>query len=124
MDVILLTMIALFGLWVINKHYNNAGDIEVIIKQMASTISDMRKMQDDLIQFRQDLINIDAKYRMKFHNWENAMNQPIQSSESLQEQKKDIFFSKYPELKNMDTIVNSVQDAINVVNDGDKDGDK
>jgi len=58
-------MIALFGLWVINKHYNNAGDIEVIIKQMASTISDMRKMQEDLIQFRQDLINVDSKYRIK-----------------------------------------------------------
>ena len=64
-DIMLLAMIALFGLWVINKHYNNAGDIEVIIKQMASTISDMRKMQEDLIQFRQDLINVDSKYRIK-----------------------------------------------------------
>jgi hypothetical protein len=28
-------------------------------------ISDFSKMQDDLIQFRQDLINIDAKYKLK-----------------------------------------------------------
>jgi hypothetical protein len=29
------------------------------------TENDMRKMQEDLIEFRQSLINIDAKYKMK-----------------------------------------------------------
>jgi hypothetical protein len=53
--------IALFGLWIINKHYDNAYDIEELQKK----ITDMKIMQKDLIEFRQSLINIDAKYKIK-----------------------------------------------------------
>ena len=60
-DIILLTVITLFGLWIINKHYDNAYDIE----EMQKNITDMKIMQKDLIEFRQSLINIDAKYKIK-----------------------------------------------------------
>tara|TARA_R110002051_G_C8594837_1_gene479391 strand:- start:420 stop:800 length:381 start_codon:yes stop_codon:yes gene_type:complete len=100
-DAILLTTIALFGLWVINKHYDNAYEIEKLqlkirdqwgltnkqesTKSFKATVADkytgldikslrnghrtlstdMKTMQDDLIEFRQSLINIDAKYKLK-----------------------------------------------------------
>ena len=64
-DVILLTVLGFFGLWVINKHFDNAYDIEELIKQVSLTSNDMRKMQEDLIEFKQSLINIDAKYSIK-----------------------------------------------------------
>jgi predicted RNase H-like nuclease (RuvC/YqgF family) len=92
-DVILLCTIGFFGLWVINKHYDNAYDIEELQRKMrnqwgltnkpVSTIkytthdikglqnenktlkADMQTMQNDLIEFRQSLINIDAKYKIK-----------------------------------------------------------
>tara|TARA_Y100000034_G_C6711203_1_gene314162 strand:+ start:49 stop:360 length:312 start_codon:yes stop_codon:yes gene_type:complete len=64
-DTILLTVLGFFGLWVINKHFDNAYDIEELIKQVSLTSNDMRKMQEDLIEFKQSLINIDAKYGIK-----------------------------------------------------------
>tara|TARA_Y100000310_G_C20497012_1_gene722056 strand:- start:371 stop:682 length:312 start_codon:yes stop_codon:yes gene_type:complete len=64
-DTILLTVLGFFGLWVINKHFDNAYDIEELIKQVSLTSNDMRKMQEDLIEFKQSLINIDAKYSIK-----------------------------------------------------------
>jgi hypothetical protein len=36
-DIILLTTIALFGLWIINKHYDNAYDIEELQKAIKLT---------------------------------------------------------------------------------------
>ena len=39
--------------------------LQELIKQVALTSDDMRKMQEDLIEFRQSLINIDAKYGIK-----------------------------------------------------------
>jgi aspartate oxidase len=92
-DIILLTVLVFFSLWIINKHYDNAYDIEELQRKMrnqwgltnkpVSTIkytahdikglqnenktlrADMRTMQANLIQFRQSLINIDAKYKIK-----------------------------------------------------------
>ena len=73
-DIIILLTILFFGFWVIKKHYDNALEIEqlqikykqaVDISKNIRQTSDMKAMQDDLIEFRQSLINIDAKYKIK-----------------------------------------------------------
>ena len=76
-DAMILTVIAFFGLWVINKHYDNAWKIEqmeikikkngkIVDQDEASEfIEDFRQMQTDIINIRQDCINIDAKYKIK-----------------------------------------------------------
>ena len=89
-DIILLMTIFFSVLWLIKKHYDNAWDIENIqiqIKNLEYKTSDfdkesekdiaslrgetvnivksMRKMQDDIIEGKQNDINIDAKYKIK-----------------------------------------------------------
>tara|TARA_R100001594_G_scaffold29338_1_gene54841 strand:+ start:1111 stop:1536 length:426 start_codon:yes stop_codon:yes gene_type:complete len=62
-DLIILVVISLFGVWVINKHYDNAWKIEQIdlqIKQLRE-IGDLTKMQNDIIEQNQNSINLNAK---------------------------------------------------------------
>ena len=97
-DAILLTTIALFGLWVINKHYDNAYEIEKLQKELRNQFGltnkleafrvggndyqtlndDMITMQNDLTEFRQSLINIDAKYKFK-NKWTTEKLQEVVS---------------------------------------------
>jgi len=91
-DIILLMTIFFSVLWLIKKHYDNAYDIENIqieLKNLKYKTSDfdkesekdiaslrsetvnivqsMRKMQDDIIEGKQNDINIDAKYNLKLN---------------------------------------------------------
>tara|TARA_R110002020_G_C15915748_1_gene742363 strand:- start:65 stop:418 length:354 start_codon:yes stop_codon:yes gene_type:complete len=89
-DIILLMTIFFSVLWLIKKHYDNAWDIENLQIQLKSLkyktsdfdkesekdianlraetiniVQSMRKMQDDIIEGKQNDINIDAKYKLK-----------------------------------------------------------
>ena len=89
-DIILLMTIFFSVLWLIKKHYDNAYDIENIQIQLknlqyktsdfdkesekdiaslrgetVNIVKSMRKMQDDIIEGKQNDINIDAKYKLK-----------------------------------------------------------
>ena len=78
-DIIILLVILLFGYWVIKKHYDNAYDIEQLKIELAKAreISDLKKMQTDIISLKQDCINIDAKYRIKDEWTTNSLKQLI-----------------------------------------------
>lgn len=89
-DIILLMTIFFSVLWLIKKHYDNAYDIENIQIQLknlehktshsfievkidtaslkdetVNIVKSMREMQDDIIEGKQNDINIDAKYKLK-----------------------------------------------------------
>lgn len=91
-DLIILMTLFFSVLWLIKKHYDNACDIENIqieLKNLEHNTSDsfkevkkditslrsetvnivqsMRKMQDDIIEGKQNDINIDAKYSLKLN---------------------------------------------------------
>ena len=86
MEIAIIAILFLLGLWSIKHHYDNKWDIEqlkieysnfvkVTKKAAQQTLdefertrhyqSDMKKMQLDLTEFRQYLDNIDGKYRLK-----------------------------------------------------------
>jgi hypothetical protein len=91
-DLIIVLSMGIFGVWVIYKHYNIKSYIHNLRNDIYSCRADMKLMQGDLIEFRQNLINIDAKYRKK-DEWVVSKIQQITE--------KDI----------------SVQNAIDTVND-------
>ena len=99
-DIILLMTIFFSVLWLIKKHYDNAWDIEnlqIQLKNLKYNTSDsfkevkkditslrsetvnivqsMRKMQDDIIEGKQNDINIDAKYRIKLNAIDEMLEQ-------------------------------------------------
>ena len=63
-EIILSVAIILFIGWIINAHYQNKYEIEQlrIKSERPREVGDLLKMQDDLVEFRQSLINIDHKY--------------------------------------------------------------
>ena len=81
----LLFLIMGFGFWVIKKHYDNAFDIEQLQIQMKQIIKrlrhslpnsvDLSKMQADIIEQNQNSINIDAKYKMKYDDIDERLEQ-------------------------------------------------
>ena len=124
-DAMILTVIAFFGLWVINKHYDNAWKIEqmeikikkngkIVDQDEASEfIEDFRQMQTDIINIRQDCINIDAKYKIK-DRW--AVNK-------IEEIINVLLPHLAHSVKNLENIVKSqgianltLQDAVNMTN--------
>tara|TARA_R100001463_G_scaffold27844_2_gene64282 strand:+ start:120 stop:557 length:438 start_codon:yes stop_codon:yes gene_type:complete len=89
-DLIILITLFFSVLWLIKKHYDNAWDIENIQIQLknleyktsdfdkesekdiaslrgetVNIVKSMREMQDDIIEGKQNDINIDAKYKLK-----------------------------------------------------------
>jgi len=62
-DLIILLAMLFFGFWVIKKHYDNAWKIEQLEK--ARDIGDLKKMESDIIELKQNCINIDAKYKIE-----------------------------------------------------------
>ena len=82
-DLIILITLYFSVLWLIKKHYDNAYDIEnmqIKLKNLryktskvnkelkvatVDIVQSMRKMQDDIIEGKQNDINIDAKYKLK-----------------------------------------------------------
>ena len=82
-DLIILITLFFSVLWLIKKHYDNAYDIEnmqIKLKNLryktskvnkelkvatVDIVQSMRKMQDDIIEGKQNDINIDAKYKLK-----------------------------------------------------------
>lgn len=112
-DIIIIMTIFAFSFWIIKKHYDNAWDIENLQIELkkAREISDLSVMQRDLIEFRQSLINIDVKYKLK-DRW--AVNKIEEISDIL-----------LPHLalsvKNLEEVVKSqgianlsLQDAVNM----------
>ena len=95
-------------LWLIKKHYDNAYDIENIqielknlehktshsfieVKIDTASLKDetvnivksMRKMQDDIIEGKQNDINIDAKYKIKLNAIDKMLEQQTRISEGI-----------------------------------------
>jgi|TARA_R110000751_G_scaffold13259_1_gene44636 low affinity Fe/Cu permease len=69
-DIILLTTIFIQGVWVIKKYYDisyKIKDCELAIYKIDAKLQEQRvsnkEMQDDLIQSKQNDININAKYK-------------------------------------------------------------
>ena len=107
-DIILLMTIFFSVLWLIKKHYDNAYDIENIqielknlehktshsfieVKIDTASLKDetvnivksMRKMQDDIIEGKQNDINIDAKYKIKLNAIDKMLEQQTRISEGI-----------------------------------------
>tara|TARA_R110000824_G_scaffold232610_1_gene420717 strand:- start:634 stop:1059 length:426 start_codon:yes stop_codon:yes gene_type:complete len=91
MDIATIVILFLLGLWSIKHHYDNKWKIEQIKIEYKNLVKvskkanqqtmdefertshyrkDMKTMQSDLIEFRQSLINIDNKYRIKMKAYE------------------------------------------------------
>ena len=111
-DTIILLVILFFGFWIINKHYDNAWKIEQLeIKlKKALELGDLTKMQDDIISLKQKCINIDGKYKIKY-DW-------------IQKKFEELIGVKDHFDCSISDAVLTVQDAVDLINSGDKDGDK
>ena len=107
-DLIILITLFFSVLWLIKKHYDNACDIENIqielknlehktshsfieVKIDTASLKDetvnivksMRKMQDDIIEGKQNDINIDAKYKIKLNAIDKMLEQQTRISEGI-----------------------------------------
>jgi hypothetical protein len=96
----ILGLMTLFGWWTIKKHYDNAWNIEklqielnnlkyktsdfdketekdiaILRAETINIVQSMRKMQDDIIEGKQNDINIDAKYRIKLNAIDEMLEQ-------------------------------------------------
>ena len=62
-DLIIMLSFAIFGVIIIIEHFKVLNEIKYLKRELTKTreLSDLSKMQDDLMEFRQSLININAK---------------------------------------------------------------
>ena len=64
-EITLSIVAIIFIAWIMNAHYQNKYEIEQlrIKSERPKEVGDLLKMQSDLVEFRQSLINIDHKYK-------------------------------------------------------------
>ena len=78
-DLIIMLSFGIFGVVVIIKHFALLNEIKRIKKELANAreIGDLSKMQNDIIELKQNCINIDAKYKIKDEWTTNRLQQVI-----------------------------------------------
>jgi len=97
METATIVILFLLGLWSIKHHYDNKWEIEQIKIEYKNLIKiskkanqqtidefertrhyqeDMKTMQSDLTEFRQNIHNIDSKYKIKL----NAINEMLEQT--------------------------------------------
>jgi branched-subunit amino acid aminotransferase/4-amino-4-deoxychorismate lyase len=131
-EIPFIAAIVLFSGWITSRHYHNKYDIEQlrIDTKRSKELNDLLRVQDNLDRIRQSITNLDAKYRMKYDDINDRLEQLLKVViRDMSEQ--DIFDSFTTGADDTLTIgpdntnshlkvISTVQDALDEISKGKK----